>query len=123
MTLWLQANPNSNALFVTHENITTGFYPGKKPEMLVANVLFGMGAAAVLLSNKSAMARVAKYQLVHSERVHVGADTVAYRSMGMFEGDGDGYNHSRFSPDVPTAAQGAVKAAITKVGVQRRGAA
>lgn len=35
----------------------------------LANTLFGMGAAALLLTNKPSLARQAKYKLLHSVRV------------------------------------------------------
>jgi hypothetical protein len=40
----------------------------------LANGLFGMGAAALVLTNKPSLARKAKYQLMHSVRAHVGQD-------------------------------------------------
>jgi 3-ketoacyl-CoA synthase len=38
--------------------------------MLVSNCLFRLGGAAILLSNKRKYARRAKYQLLHTVRVH-----------------------------------------------------
>jgi hypothetical protein len=40
----------------------------------LANGLFGMGAAALVLTNKPSLARKAKYKLLHSVRAHVGQD-------------------------------------------------
>jgi 3-ketoacyl-CoA synthase len=40
----------------------------------LANGLFGMGAAALVLTNKPSLVRKAKYQLMHSVRAHVGQD-------------------------------------------------
>jgi hypothetical protein len=40
----------------------------------LANSLFGMDAAALVLTNKPSLARKAKYQLRHFVRAHVGQD-------------------------------------------------
>ncbi|KAF5841900.1 FAE1/Type III polyketide synthase-like protein-domain-containing protein [Dunaliella salina] len=61
----LQAHPNANAVFVTTETTTPAFYAGHDKHRMVTNILFRMGAAAVLLSNKSKFwDGRAKYQLV-----------------------------------------------------------
>jgi 3-ketoacyl-CoA synthase len=52
--------------------------------MLVANVLFRMGGAAVLLAkHPRAVGRrpAARYAVTHMVRVHLGADEEAYRSV------------------------------------------
>lgn len=77
----LQARPCSNALFITNETTTNAFYGGRDKHRLVTNVLFRMGAAAVLLSNKPSwgLSGRAKYLLRHAVRVHAGARDAAYR--------------------------------------------
>ena len=47
--------------------------------MLIPNTLFRMGGSAVVLTNRTAERRRAKYQLQHITRVHLGADDDAYR--------------------------------------------
>eukprot|EP00878_Enallax_costatus_P021735 GHUV01023026.1.p1 GENE.GHUV01023026.1~~GHUV01023026.1.p1 ORF type:complete len:468 (+),score=135.06 GHUV01023026.1:122-1525(+) len=113
----LKANPKSTALFVAHENVTAGFYTGSDPSRLLANGLFGMGAAALLLTNKHSLAKRAKYQLLHTVRVHVGQDDSVYRSMGTFESDEQhcGNARIRFNQDVPLSASKAIRAAVAKV--------
>jgi len=100
---------NVNAVFVTGECITAGFYLGKDPMMLASTGLLRQGAAAVWLSTKSSFVlgnggggrgdkgsitsssfssssrrRIrAKYQLQHFVKTHHGADNAAYASMGM----------------------------------------
>lgn len=85
--------------------------------MLLANGLFGMGAAAMLLTNKPSLAKRAKYQLLHTVRVHVGQDDKVYRSMGMFGSDEPqcGNAKIRYNQDVPMSASKAIRAAMAKV--------
>jgi hypothetical protein len=75
----LQAHPNSIALFVPAEITTYCFYPGKVKDYLVANAIFRMGGAAVLMTNKPSLVKRCKYQLTHAVRVHTGQDDAAYR--------------------------------------------
>lgn len=56
----VQARPNSVALFVPAEITTYAFYPGKDKKYMVANCIFRMGGAAIMLSNKKQYARTAK---------------------------------------------------------------
>ena len=74
-----QVERNANALVVSTENITLNWYPGDDRSMLIPNTLFRMGCAAVVLTNRPAAARRAKYELQHITRVHLGADETAYR--------------------------------------------
>ena len=45
--------PGRRVLIVNHENITKGRYMGEERNMLICNVLFRLGGAAVLLTNRS----------------------------------------------------------------------
>jgi 3-ketoacyl-CoA synthase len=78
-----QAHPNSIALFVPAEITTYCFYPGKVKDYLVANAIFRMGGAAVMMTNKPSLVKRCKYQLTHAVRVHTGQDDAAYRCEGM----------------------------------------
>ena len=75
----VQVERNANALVVSTENITLNWYPGDDRSMLIPNTLFRMGCAAVVLTNRPAARRRAKYELQHITRVHLGADETAYR--------------------------------------------
>ena len=66
-------------LFVPAEITTYAFYPGKHKSFMVANAIFRMGGAAVVLSNKASWASKAKYQLTHTVRVHTGQDDDSYK--------------------------------------------
>jgi hypothetical protein len=68
-----------NALFVPAEITTYAFYPGKQKQYMVANCIFRMGGAAVLLSNKASWKGRAKYQLTNCVRVHTGQSDESYQ--------------------------------------------
>ncbi|XP_075668203.1 3-ketoacyl-CoA synthase 20-like isoform X2 [Castanea sativa] len=74
----LQIRPNSYALVVSMESLTLAGYDGNTRSMLIPNCLFRMGAAAILLTNRSSDRHCSKYQLVHALRTHKGADDRGY---------------------------------------------
>jgi 3-ketoacyl-CoA synthase len=74
----LQARPNAIALFVPAEITTYAFYPGCRKQYMVANCIFRMGGAAIMLTNKRQYSRTAKYQLQYNVRVHTGQDDDSY---------------------------------------------
>lgn len=87
----LQARPNAVAVFVPAEITTYAFYPGREKARMVANVIFRMGGAAIMLTNKPSLYSRSKYQLMHNVRVHTGADDESYGCMGWGP-DGEGIN-------------------------------
>ncbi|KAH0871638.1 hypothetical protein HID58_078660 [Brassica napus] len=97
----LQVHRNTYALVVSTENITQNLYVGNNTSMLVTNCLFRVGGAAVLLSNLSKDRKPAKYQLVHTVRVHSGADDRSY-GCATQEEDEDGVVGVTLSKDLPT---------------------
>jgi 3-ketoacyl-CoA synthase len=46
---------------------------------MVANAIFRMGGAAILMTNSPRWRSRAKYQLSHSVRVHTGQDDESYK--------------------------------------------
>ncbi|PNX75996.1 3-ketoacyl-CoA synthase 11-like protein, partial [Trifolium pratense] len=108
----LQVHPNSYALVVSMENITLNWYMGNNKSMLVSNCLFRMGGAAILLSNKSADRRRAKYQLVHTVRTHKGADDKSYHC-AFQEEDNTKIIGVSLSKDLMAVAGEALKTNIT----------
>jgi 3-ketoacyl-CoA synthase len=48
----LELLPNTYALVVSTENITQNMYKGTTRSMLIPNVLFRVGGAAMLMTNK-----------------------------------------------------------------------
>lgn len=111
----LQVHRNTYAVVVSTENITQNWYFGKKKSMLIPNCLFRVGGAAVLLSNKPADRRRAKYKLVHVVRTHRGADDTAYRCVYQ-EQDEAGITGVSLSKDLMAIAGGALKTNITTLG-------
>jgi 3-ketoacyl-CoA synthase len=53
--------------------------------MLIPNVLFRCNGAAVLLTNKAAHARTAKYRIPHIVRTNMAADDVAFNCVMQTE--------------------------------------
>lgn len=77
----LKVHKNSVALVLSMEAVTPNGYKGKVKSMLLSNVLFRMGGAAILLSNKKQDRLRAKYKLQHLVRSHTGANDEAYESV------------------------------------------
>ncbi|KAI4376053.1 hypothetical protein MLD38_013850 [Melastoma candidum] len=73
------------------------------------------GGAAILLSNKSADRRRAKYKLVHVVRTHRGADDKAFRCVYQ-EQDDAGKTGVSLSKDLMAIAGDALKTNITTLG-------
>jgi len=61
------------------EVTTYCFYPGRQKDFLVANAIFRMGGAAMLMTNKPSLYSRCKYELQHVERVHTGQDDTSYK--------------------------------------------
>ncbi|KAL1353707.1 3-ketoacyl-CoA synthase 4-like isoform X1 [Arachis hypogaea] len=111
----LQVHRNTYAVVVSTENITQNWYFGNKKSMLIPNCLFRVGGSAVLLSNKSADRRRAKYRLVHVVRTNRAADDKAFRCVYQ-EQDGAGKTGVSLSKDLMAIAGSALKTNITTLG-------
>ncbi|KAK4794110.1 hypothetical protein SAY86_012104 [Trapa natans] len=68
------------ALVVITESISSNWYFGNNRSMLVANCIFRVGCAAVLVTNDPSRRGSAKMELLHSVRTHHGSDDQAYRA-------------------------------------------
>ena len=84
----LQVKPNTYALVVSHENLTSNWYPGSDRSMLVPNCIFRSNGAAVLLSNKRSEAWRAKYELKHVVRTIIAKDDEAFQCVYQMEDAG-----------------------------------
>ncbi|KHN20977.1 3-ketoacyl-CoA synthase 4 [Glycine soja] len=111
----LQVHRNTYAVVVSTENITQNWYFGNKKSMLIPNCLFRVGCSVLLLSNKPADRRRAKYRLVHVVRTHRGADDKAFRCVYQ-EQDDAGKTGVSLSKDLMAIAGGALKTNITTLG-------
>lgn len=76
----LKTQKNSNAVILSTEILSTGWYPGKERPKMVLNCMFRTGAAAILVTNKKEARRTAKYQLLWSLRTLRAFDDKAYYS-------------------------------------------
>ncbi|XP_073039271.1 3-ketoacyl-CoA synthase 2-like [Primulina eburnea] len=113
--LLLQAQRRSYALIMSLESVTGNYYIGEDRSKLLANCLFRMGGAAILLSNKSSDRWRSKYELLHTLRTHHGADDRAYRCVYQEE-DSDGKLGITISKDLMSIAGEALKSNITSLG-------
>ncbi|KAJ7966756.1 3-ketoacyl-CoA synthase [Quillaja saponaria] len=111
----LQVHRNTYAVVVSTENITQNWYFGNKKSMLIPNCLFRVGCSALLLSNKSAERKRAKYRLIHVVRTHRGADDKAFSCVYQ-EQDDAGKTGVSLSKDLMAIAGGALKTNITTLG-------
>jgi len=111
----LQVRRNSTALVVSTENITQNFYLGMQKSMIIPNVLFRVGGAAVVLSNKRKDGWRAKYQLQHLVRTHRGADDAAYECVYQKE-DPSGTVGVKLDKKLMAVAGEALKVNITTLG-------
>ncbi|KAL1531825.1 3-ketoacyl-CoA synthase 5 [Salvia divinorum] len=111
----LQRHHNSYAVVISTEILTPNSYLGKERAMLLPNCLFRMGAAAVLLSNRSSDRRRAKYRLSHVVRTHKGADDKSYGCVSQEEDD-EGNVGIKLNIDLMAVAGEALKSNITAIG-------
>jgi len=96
----LSLNKPNYALLVSFENMTLNFYDGFNRSMLMPNILFRLGCAAVLLT---ADPTDAKYRLRSLVRTHIGAQDDAYRCIYQTEDD-VGKRGVYIGKDVPKCA-------------------
>ena len=115
MAAFLPPPGNSLALVVSTENITQNWYRGNEKSMLLSNCLFRCGAAAILLSNRAADRRRARFQLLHTVRTHIGKNDEAYRSVYQEE-DAAGIRGVRLSKQIMQIAGDALKSNIATLG-------
>ncbi|XP_048552791.1 probable 3-ketoacyl-CoA synthase 20 [Triticum urartu] len=108
----LQVHLDTYALVVSTENTTLNWYMGNNRSMLVPNMLFRMGGAAILLSNRRSEWRRAKYQLIHTARTHRGPSDQSYACV-MQEEDDAGHLGVSLSKDLMSVAAEALRTNIT----------
>ncbi|XP_066374997.1 probable 3-ketoacyl-CoA synthase 20 [Miscanthus floridulus] len=111
----LQVHRDTYALVVSTENITLNAYMGNNRPMLVTNTLFRVGGAAILLSNRRADRRRAKYQLIHTVRTHRGAHDQSFGCVTQEEDDAGCVGVS-LSKELMVVAGEALRTNITTLG-------
>ncbi|KAM0069203.1 putative very-long-chain 3-oxoacyl-CoA synthase [Helianthus debilis subsp. tardiflorus] len=85
----LKVHKNSNAVILSTEILSNGWYAGKDRSMMVLNCLFRSGGAAVLITNKTSVKRISKYRLLYAQRTQGAFDDIAYNS-AIREEDSEG---------------------------------
>lgn len=111
----LKVHKNSLALVLSMEAVTPNGYAGKEKSMLLPNVLFRMGGAAILLSNRKQDKGMSKYKLQHLVRTHLGSDDEAYESV-FHKADEDGCEGVSLSRALLSVATKALKTNISALG-------
>lgn len=110
----LKVRKNSVALVLSMEAVTPNGYKGSTKSMLISNVLFRMGGAAILLSNRPQDKHKAKYKLQHLVRTHTGSNDESYLSV-FHQPDEDGEVGVSLSKGLLHAAAKALKINISRL--------
>ncbi|CAJ1977133.1 unnamed protein product [Sphenostylis stenocarpa] len=111
----LRVHKNSNALVLSTEILSTGWYSGNEKSKLLINCLFRMGSAAILLSNKKEAKKTAKYRLVRTRRIQRAFDDKAYFS-AFREEDSEGKLGVTLKRDLLQVAGETLRANISILG-------
>ncbi|XP_026428598.1 3-ketoacyl-CoA synthase 9-like [Papaver somniferum] len=111
----LQVHRNTYAIVVSTENVTQSSYSGDNKSMMIANCLFRVGGAVILLSNKPQVRQRAMYKLAHLVRTHRGLDDKSFTCVYQ-EQDKTGVLGVSLSKDVTSIAGEALKINITTLG-------
>lgn len=113
----LKSHKDSIAIVLSTEILSTGWYPGKEPSMLVINCLFRMGAVGILISNNKEAKNTAKYKLVKSLRTQRAFDDKGYFS-AYREEDSDGYTGVTLKRNLLETAGETLRSNIIVLGSQ-----
>lgn len=111
----LKVHKNSLALVLSIEAVTPNGYSGCTKSMLIANTIFRMGGAAILLSNRHKDKHIAKYKLQHLIRTHMGSDDQSYMSVIQQDDEAGEIGVSLSRSLVPVAGK-ALKTNISQLG-------
>ncbi|KAI3519535.1 hypothetical protein L1887_08733 [Cichorium endivia] len=95
----LKVHNNSNAVILSTEILSNGWYAGKDRSMMILNCLFRSGSAAILISNKKSAKKISKYRLLYALRTQGAFDDVAYNS-AIREEDSKGFIGVTLKKDV-----------------------
>ncbi|TKW14785.1 hypothetical protein SEVIR_5G190000v4 [Setaria viridis] len=106
------APPGTHVLIVSTEILSSQYYVGREREMLLPNVLFRMGAAAMIMSNSPERAR---FRLARAVRTVAAAGDAGYRCVFQEEDD-EGNMGIRLSKDLVATAGQTLKSNIVALG-------
>lgn len=111
----LKIYKNSNALILSTEILSTGWYGGNEQAKMMLNCTFRMGSAAILLTNKSQAKYNAKYKLLRTLRTQRAFDNKAY-TCTFREEDSNGFLGVTSTKDLLQAVQEIVHSHVTILG-------
>ncbi|KAI3469368.1 hypothetical protein Pfo_026031 [Paulownia fortunei] len=111
----LRVHRNSLALIVSTENMSLNWYTGRNRSMLLTNVLFKMGGAAILMSSRDQDKKKAKYLLQHVERTNRAQDDQSYACVFQDDDDENKIGVS-ISKNIASVAGQALKANMALLG-------
>ncbi|KAH6766205.1 3-ketoacyl-CoA synthase 12 [Perilla frutescens var. hirtella] len=94
---------NLQALVVTSESLSLGWYSGNDRSMILSNCLFRTGGCAMILTNKPSMKERAMFKLKRLVRTHHGARDESYDCCIQKEDD-KGYVGFHLGKNLPKAA-------------------
>ncbi|CAI9265082.1 unnamed protein product [Lactuca saligna] len=95
----LKVHKNSNAVILSTEILSNGWYAGKDRSMMILNCLFRSGSAAILITNKKSAKKISKYRLLYTLRTQGAFEDIAYNS-AIREEDSKGFLGFRLKKDV-----------------------
>ncbi|KAM3341016.1 3-ketoacyl-CoA synthase 5-like [Capsicum galapagoense] len=113
----MKTHKNSNAVILSTEILSTGWYPGKERPFMMLNCIFRLGGAAIFLSNKKDAKNVAKYKLLWTLRTQGAFDDKRYYSAYRDE-DSSGITGVRLNGDVLQVAGDTLRSHIPFVGAR-----
>ncbi|KAJ9554403.1 hypothetical protein OSB04_018448 [Centaurea solstitialis] len=77
----LKVHENSNAVILSTENLSSGWYAGRIRWMMVLNCVFRSGGAAILITNRKSTRNISKHRLLfYSLRTQGAFDDKGYNS-------------------------------------------
>ena len=113
----LQSYPKARVLFVTTETTTPAYYSGHERSRMVTNIIFRMGASAMLFTGSKGLSSFpnSKYQLQLHDRVNMAASDSAYHSI-FYGPDEQGINGVFLSKEVVKEASKVLTEILWKIG-------
>ncbi|KAL6968256.1 very-long-chain 3-oxoacyl-CoA synthase [Sarracenia purpurea var. burkii] len=104
----LQVHHNSYALVVSTETLAPYIYMGNDGSKSLANCIFRVGGAAILLSNQPSDSRSSKYELIHAVHSYTASSDSSYNCI-IQEEDEEGRGGITITKDLSIAAVDAIK--------------
>ncbi|GKD63055.1 3-ketoacyl-CoA synthase 11-like protein, partial [Tanacetum coccineum] len=111
----LAVHRNTYALIVSTESITENCYTGKHRSKFLINCLFGVGGAAILLSNRSSDRCTSKYELQHAVHTNTSSSDRSYNCI-LREEDNAGIVGVTINKDLLKAAVATIRPNVATVG-------